>query len=227
MNLMASKRKTKSKKVAVKKVSKAIDIEEFKFELRRQAFHLLLGLVAATLFFYNVLITPMFLFMVLVIGFIISYIQKSFKLPIISSLVNFFERPDQRSKFPGRGALFFTAGVLLVVELFPKDIAVASIIILAVGDSVSHIVGRYFGKTKNPFLETEKLLEGTIAGALLAFPIAYLLAQSIPWWHVLVACLGAMFIEAIELEANKREVDDNVIVPLAAGAILLLLRIYS
>lgn len=207
-------------------LGKEIDLLEFKFELRRQAFHLLLGLVTVTLFYYNVLITPIFMFLVLVFGFILSYIAKSHKIPVISSLINFFERPDERTRFPGRGALFFTAGVLLVIELFPKDVAIVSILILAVGDSVSHIIGRYFGRTKNPFLETEKLLEGTLAGSLVAFPIAVLFAPSIPWWHILLACFGAMFVEAIELEANKREVDDNIIVPLAAGAILLLLRIY-
>ena len=66
-----------------------------------------------------------------------------------------------------------------------------------------------------------KYIEGTVAGTIAGFLGAMIFV--IPSWAFL-GSLGAMVAEAIEIEMNKRHIDDNIFVPLVAGAIMLLLR---
>ncbi len=190
------------------------------FELRRQLFHLLIGLAAVVLLYYNIL-NALIIFIILVAGIILSLLCKKFKIPVVYWLLSQFEREDEFRKFPGKGAMFFCAGVLLTVKLFPKDIALASIIILALGDSISHLVGMYFGKTKGIFGNKSKYLEGTVAGIIAAFIGALLF---VVWYEALLAAVVAMIAEAVELDMNKHPVDDNLIVPLAAGTSIYVLR---
>ena len=93
--------------------------------------------------------------------------------------------------------------------------------ILALGDSVGHLVGRYYGKTK--WISTKKLLEGTIAGALAGFLGAVFFVSPL---EAALASIAAMVMEAIEIELNKRAVDDNLFIPLVAGTVIYLLRLY-
>ena len=139
-------------------------------------------------------------------------------MPFIARMLSLFEREET---YPGKGAITFFIGVLLSLKLFPFDIAMASILILTFGDSVSHIIGRYWGKTRNPLSKT-KLLEGTLAGTLAAFLAALLY---VPWTEALVASILALMVEAIEIKVNEKLVDDNISVPLVAGTVIYVMRL--
>ena len=97
----------------------------------------------------------------------------------------------------------------------------ASIMILAVGDSISHLFGLHFGKTNNPLPKT-KFIEGTIAGFIFGFIGALVF---LPWLEAFFASLVAMIIEAIEIKIGNQQVDDNLIVPLVAGAVVWTIRL--
>lgn len=191
------------------------------FEIRRQIFHLCLGLALLFLVKYGML-NPFRLFIILIFGIIISLLSKKFRIPVIWWFLNKFEREDQLKEFSGRGTIYFFAGVLLVLKLFPQDIAYASIIILTLGDSFSHITGRYIGRIKHP-LSNVKLIEGTIAGTFFAFLGAMFFVNPV---EALLASIGAMTAEVVEFKMNQKTVDDNLIVPLVAGTIILLVRGY-
>ena len=103
-----------------------------------------------------------------------------------------------------------------VLVLFERNIAFASILILAVGDSVAPFVGRHLGKVKNP-LNPTRLIEGTIAGAI-AGALAAMFFVS--FWHALIASTIAMTVEAIELTLKNKKIDDNILIPLVSGAVL-------
>lgn len=200
------------------------------FELRRQLFHIFLGLATIVLFYFEI-IDALFIFIVLILGVILSLLSRKYKIPIIYWFLKRFEREDVIQKSPGKGSIYFLVGVLLTIKLFPKDIALTSIMILALGDSVSTLIGINFGRTKH-FINGsgKKLLEGTLAGIVAAFIGCLVLIFSIPNFSVAIleaaiACIGAMIIETIDLQVNKQAVDDNIIVPLSAGAIITLMRI--
>ncbi|MBI4454038.1 hypothetical protein HY636_05330 [Candidatus Woesearchaeota archaeon] len=195
------------------------------FELRRNIFHLFYGLTYVLLIYFNIF-HLIHLLVLLLIGTIIALASLKYKLPFISWFLEKFERPDT---FPGKGALTFLVGVIFAVALFDKSIALAAIAILTVGDSFSHIVGRFYGKIKNP-LNSLRFLEGTLIGALCASFGAMLFVSPI---KAFIASFIAMIVEAVDIKLlingwAKRWVfdvilDDNVIVPLVAGVVLSVL----
>src|SRR3989344_2552421 len=188
------------------------------FELNRQLFHLLLGLGIVALLLYDVIDQQKIFFLVLA-GFVLSYLSKRIKIPIIYELLNRFERKEDLKKLPGRGMIFYFIGCYIALW-FSKDIAMASIMVLALGDSIAPIFGRHYGKTKT-FLSKTKFLEGTVAGFIGGFIGALVF---LPWQESFFASLAAMIVETIGVNIGAKQVDDNIIVPFVAGATVWILR---
>ncbi len=191
------------------------------FELRREAFHIFLGIIVMLLIFLFKENAMWLLFFALIIGITLSLLSLKFKLPIIHFMLLHFERPKYLHKFPGRGMLFFVAGCLLVLKLFSANlnIVLASIAILILGDSISHLVGL---KAKRKI--AKRSIGGTISGIIAAFIGASFFVKPL---FAFIAALVAMLSENISLRVGLQEVDDNVIIPLVAGTtIFLLLKIF-
>ncbi len=184
-------------------------------EIRRQLFHILLGIVLVVLLHYE-LINSWHLFGLLILGILFSWLSVFVRLPVIGWFLDKFERKQTR---PGKGAITYFIGVLLALQLFPTDIAYAAILILALGDGVSSLIGP-FGSIRTT-LSDKKLFEGTFAGGLLAGVAAMFFVQP---FEAFLAAFIAMFFEALEIRFNQQIMSDNVIVPLVAGTVILLLR---
>jgi len=194
-----------------------------KQEFYRQIVHLMVGVGTAILIYYDIL-SSLALFLLIVVGVLASLISKRKPLLGFSFFLHHLERKEQQKTFPGRGLIFYFVGVLLVVKLFPKDIALASIMVLAFGDSISHIVGERFGQIKNIFNgKSKKLFEGTLAGALVGFLAA---AIFVPFTQAFLGSFAAMIAEVIEIDFNQQPLDDNVVVPLVAGTVMYLVGAY-
>jgi len=189
-------------------------------ELKRKIFHILIGIIGIFLLIYN-LITPFQIFIILIIGIFISLLSLKIKIPLISYFLNHFEREKDMKELPGRAVIFGVAGSLLVLKLFPKNIALASITILIFADPLSHIIGRVFGKTKS-FLDNKKNIEGHLSG----FIISSLLAMFfVPFCLAIPGALIAMLFESLVIEIQKIKLDDNLIIPLVAGTTMYLIRL--
>lgn len=188
-----------------------------KFELRRQIAHLVIGATIVLLLKLQLLSTQI-LFGITVLGGIIILIARKVRIPLIHDLLEFFERPRHIARFPGRGSFFLVLGAALATLMFDHYIAMAAIMIMAVGDSVTNIVGRHFGKIKNPF-NAKKNIEGT-ATAIICATLAALFF--VPFWPALIASTVSMAIESIDLGVKRFEVeiDDNVIIPIVAGVVM-------
>src|SRR3989338_6201189 len=189
------------------------------FEWNRQLFHIFLGVAIVALLMYN-LIGKKTILAGILIGLILSHLSRKTKIPVIHNLLQRFERREELKKFPGKGILFYLIGVYIALLLFPKETAMASIMVLALGDSVSHIYGLHYGKIKHPLSKT-KFLEGTIAGFIAGFAGALIFVSPL---EAFFASLAAMIVEAIEIKAGNQQIDDNLIVPLVAGAVILVIR---
>jgi len=190
-------------------------------ERRRQIIHMLSGVVLGLLLYLGILnkITAPILFL---ISSLICWRCKKNRIPVVYSFLRYFERENDLEKFPGKGALFFLGGSTLVILLFPKDVALASILILAFGDSISHLVGR-FGSIKHPF-NSKKYIEGSIAGTVVAFIAAFTILNN-PIEAGAAAVL-AMFVEGLNIELWKNKVDDNLLIPLVSGIAIWILRFF-
>ena len=158
----------------------------------------------------------------IIVGIALSFLSRKVKLPIIYALLQKFERSQDMKRFPGKGIIFYFIGVYISLLLFPKDIAMASIMVLALGDSVSHLYGLHYGKIKHPLSKT-KFLEGTIAGFIAGFIGAFVF---LPWHEAFFASLAAMIAESAEINAGMQQVDDNLVVPFVAGAAVWVVRLF-
>ncbi len=190
-------------------------------ELKRKIMHIIIGIIGFLILLYDIL-NPLIIFIILICGILISLLSIKIKIPIISFFLNLFEREKERKTLPGRGVIFAVAGSLLVLKLFPKDIALASIIILIFADPISHLIGKALGKTKS-FLDKRKNIEGNIAGAIISSLFAMFLVNPI---LAVSGALIAMLFESLIIEIQKIELDDNLIMPLVAGTIMFLIRVF-
>ena len=120
-----------------------------------------------------------------------------------------FERSEAS---PFTGAFFFYTGCTLAFVFFPFHIASAACAMLAVGDALSTLTGKKFGK----HMIGIKSLEGSLAcfvGSLIAgafFVNPYL------------ALAGAFAAAAAELIPR---IDDNLTIPLASGLVMFVVAL--
>ncbi|MBI4173166.1 MAG: hypothetical protein HY519_00430 [Candidatus Aenigmarchaeota archaeon] len=139
-------------------------------------------------------------------------IEASFRNLLLS-----FER--SRVHWPFTGAIWFFISVALAVILLPVATASATIFILSVGDGLSTVVGRAFGRHKL----WGKSMEGSLAqfagglSAALFVPLPVAAAAS---FVAALAELGTG-LPALQKFRRKGLVDDNWVVPLAAAAAML------
>ncbi len=187
-------------------------------EFRRQLVHMMAGF--AVVFFHWIgILRWRWLIALLLIGFVISLIAQTRKLPIVSQLLTQFDRPD-KSEIPGLGALWFVLGVAVTIWFFPTNIAYAALLILALGDSLNHLISYKIIDKKgplqmpwNPRKNWVGVLIGTLTGGIAACFFG-------PAFAAFSAAFIALVAETVPLKIGKIWVDDNLIVPLVAGVIM-------
>ncbi len=188
-------------------------------ELKRQLFHMLFG-VAFVLLFYFELITLRHLFLLIIIAILLSFLAQKRPLPGLSWFLHRFERGQDLVLFPGKGLIFYMIGIFFALLIAPLDIALAAIMILAFGDSISHLAGLHLGRTKHPFTD-KKNLEGMLAGIVAGFIGAIYFVE---WYEALAAAVVAMLIEGIDWKLGFHKIDDNLLIPIGACLIILMIR---
>lgn len=108
------------------------------------------------------------------------------------------------------GSTYFLFSTLLTILLFPKSIAIASLLILILSDTCAALVGKGIGKISI----FGKTLEGSIAFFFSSLLIVWLYPNLNRFWGC-VAALGATLTEIFPIK-----LDDNLTIPLVAGAIM-------
>jgi dolichol kinase len=188
-------------------------------ELRRQLFHLCVGLLILVLLLFSILDVKIML-VVFFVGLVLSVVSLKYDIPFIRWFLDRFERGDS---FPGKGALFFFLGSILVLILFPKNVALASIAILTFGDSIGPLVGAYFGKKRSK-LNGRRFVEGFVVAFFVSFVAASFFVQ---WYAALVGSFFALGFEFLEFRFRGFSVDDNLLIPLIAGAMIYVVMAVS
>jgi len=108
------------------------------------------------------------------------------------------------------GSTYFLFSSLLTILLFPKSIAIVSLLILILSDTSAALVGKGIGKISI----FGKTLEGSLAFFFCSLLIVWLYPNLNRFWGG-IAALGATLIEILPIR-----VDDNLTIPLVAGAIM-------
>lgn len=118
-----------------------------------------------------------------------------------------FERPKE---FPLRGAITFYLGAFLAIILFQPNAAIPAIIVLAMSDSFSTLIGKFYGKHKL-FINKNKSWEGSTAFFI---PALVVLLFFVDPARALLVSLIATFVEMLP------RLDDNITIPIAVGFLL-------
>ncbi len=190
------------------------------YEFRRKSVHFFMGTSFAFIitidYFYRY--AKLFILGMFIISIIASVICKYLKPKLVLAMLQLFDKPKDFERLPGKGAIYYLAGMLVSLLLFERDVVSASVIILAVGDPTAHFFGRYFGRTRL-IINEKKLLEGTLAGTLFATVAALFF---VPFHLAFFGSALGMIAEAIELEYFN--LDDNFSIPFVAGTVMSLIK---
>jgi dolichol kinase len=151
------------------------------------------------------------------------------RVPAVHRFINWvfapIMRPEEQPAFGGpvviNGATWMCVSAAVCVLLFPEPVAAAALAMLMVGDGAAAVVGRRYGRTRYPF--SEKSVEGSVAffvtGLVAALPFGLLATPPVS----LLALASGAFMAAL-VEALPVAINDNVRVPLVAGAAMLLVH---
>jgi len=112
------------------------------------------------------------------------------------------------------GSTYLLAATLLAFLLFDRDVAVLALLFLAVGDPMAALVGERYGRARI----IKKSVEGSlafVAGAALVGWVLIAGGLDISLWVVMSGAAVAALVELLSLPP-----DDNITVPLVAGAVM-------
>jgi dolichol kinase len=181
-------------------------------ELVRKVGHILTGVIIVLLFQAQILNVPLFGLLILVYAALLLF-NLRYEKELLSRVIS-INRADR--DIPGIDILAYFVGCWIVLALFDRHIAFASILILAFADAVAHLMSRSFGAT-HTFLTRTTYLEGTLAGIVAGTLAAWVYVNLVP---ALVASAVAMIIEAGELRIGSHHIDDNLTIPIVAACVL-------
>lgn len=103
---------------------------------------------------------------------------------------------------------WYLLGVVLALALFPREEALAGILVLALADPAAGFVGRTWGR--RPFGS------GTLEGTAVFLAVAFVtILPFAPWWAALAAGAAAALVER-----TPWPVDDNLVIPVTVAAVL-------
>jgi dolichol kinase len=130
----------------------------------------------------------------------------------------------KKNKFRLNGASWLAISASLTILLFPKLFAVVALSIMIISDISSALIGRKFGKI--PFFK-KKTLEGSVAffvsASLVIFIFTFVFHLSNYFlFFGLISALVTTFSEAI---SKVVKLDDNLLVPITFGAMMLIFEL--
>lgn len=182
--------------------------EKIIFEVRRQLFHVLVGLsLALFLLMFGRVASIVFFSFIIFIGVYIKHrVEKRKYVGVISELLDVFERESDREN-PGKGSMYLIIGALLSVMLYEFTPAFYAILVISISDAFSTLVGKSFGRIK--------IKNKSFIGGISFFLSAYfiLLVPYGPYVSFFVAFFAAI-IESLPI------INDNVSVPVFVGLLL-------
>ncbi|MBL8879257.1 MAG: hypothetical protein JNG88_09075 [Phycisphaerales bacterium] len=134
---------------------------------------------------------------------------------LINHLCGFMLRRSESGNFTG--ATWVVIAAWIAIFLFPKPIAVAVLLMLSISDSCASIIGISFGHTR---WIGGKSLAGSGAFFLSALAIGMVCLPHHPM-TALAGAIAATCAEAVDLHIGKLHVNDNLLIPLIAGGVML------
>lgn len=192
-------------------------------QLPRRFFHMMNGSIIAMLYLYYMEKGELVTFLGIVASIIFIGEQVRLKYPelseFFSKINNILYRAEEQ--FEIASAMPYAASCLLIVFVFPKSIAIITVLFLALGDPLAAIVGIKYGKHK---IGKNRSLEGSIAFFIISFLICFFVMKSLHASLAKVLIFSAIggLIGAVS-DFIETRLDDNITIPLISAPFLAFL----
>ncbi len=192
--------------------------------IRRKLFHLIYGIILAGLIQYDIINVYHIGLITLVAGLMVISSQYLISKNI-SLFILYFERKKE-PKYLGLGPFFFLISAFLTTLVFNKQIAIAAILNLAIGDSVNALLG-HFWKDKSwlkiipsKSLNKKKRFEASLTASIATIIVALNYVTPL---QALGGSFVTLLLEYSEPKFRGRKIDDNLLIPTASGLLMSLL----
>jgi dolichol kinase len=192
--------------------------------LFRKAWHMSMGLLIALIYLSGMRATTGVMILGALFACSLTTEFLRLRVPAINEKVVRFWCPVMRSCEVNRvsGIPYYLLAALLAVGIFPKPVAVLSILYLAVGDPIASLTGILYGNRSIRFSNGKSLI-GTLGGIMACFMVGLVYLQSLSLPHsetLAIAAIGGLaggLAEHLPLET-----DDNFSIPIVSGFVLWL-----
>ncbi len=179
------------------------------YELRRKAIHITGSFIAIGYYFISRDVALVLLSFLNALFITIEYLRLKGIISLPENLLRSHEKKQVA------GYVYFMIGALLCILVFEKAIAIAALLMLAIGDAVSGITGAMISPTS----KTKPLLKIMVMFSVCA-TIALLL-------HIFENSLSLYMVGAIGAtlgDAIPKRVDDNLVIPIMAGGFMSIFK---
>jgi len=145
---------------------------------------------------------------------IFLYYSKKKKFKPFLFLIKFADKFERKTK-DYRDAIYFFFSTSVIFLFFSQEIALISIFVLCVYDSIATLTGKFLGKKKIFF--GKKSLEGAMCGFVIT---VFLGCYLFPFQKIFLATLIGAIAEIIP------KINDNISIPFAVAFTLLLFDLF-
>lgn len=190
---------------------------ELKYELYRKSIHLSSSVIPLS-YFYIERDTEIILLSVMFITALAIDVARINSAGFRSLYDNFLGK-ILRHHETDKGGNSFTGGTYIVLAflmcaiLFPKQVAIASMLVVVFADSMAAIAGIHLGRIR---IGIGKTLEGSVAFLAAGIAIVLLMAELTTEGMNIIAGIAAVFVTAVA-ELIPVKIDDNIVIPLVFG----------
>jgi dolichol kinase len=192
--------------------------------LARKAWHMVMGLVIAFIYMSGLPRSTGVIILGSVLGFDLFMEGMRLRNPAFNEKMLKFWGPvlraheiNQMSTLP-----HYVSAAMIAVGIFPKPVAILSILYLACGDPIASFFGILYGH-KGPRFASGKTLVGTSAGVLACALVTFIYLKSLSMPDGTVLALSAMGgLAGGMAELLPFDIDDNFTIPVISGFVLWL-----
>lgn len=186
-------------------------------EARRKTFHFLGLLLIGLYYYFSKQIVILVASLALLASLSVEFVRlRTYPLRLFDFLVEKMLRGKERTSMAAY--VYWFAGSLPVILLLSKPIAILTIAVTLLGDTIAALVGVGLGRHKLP-TNSSKSWEGTIAGTTTSFIVALLFSSFLfSSFNLLLSIVAAAAFAAVDI--FKLPIDDNFLMPIVIGFLL-------
>ena len=187
------------------------DYLNFTAELKRKGIHLFSSLLPLSYFFYFNREQILIISCTISMFFILAEVVRFRNLKAERLFINVFHPLLRQSEIHCvTGATYFFIAATICFFFFEKSVAIASVLVMAISDSVAAIVGKAIPSVKI----FEKTLAGSSAFLLTGLLIIHLMFTE-SGFAALIVMIPITFLELLPLKIN-----DNLLISVSTGILL-------